>query len=125
MNNRVIITSKNAELIYSNRICCYDDEQLNVKIRITDNKEDELKLKFLFKYSNSSKSNININADTKTGVTIELINFNNPLGTGLKKPISIAKLDNRSISVLFNVYKNGDANPVMDLSVYLEDPNGK
>lgn len=124
MNNRVTVTSKNAELIYSNRICCYDDEQLDIKIRITDKKEDELKLKFLFRYSNSSKSNININADTETGVTIELINFNNPLGTGLKKPISIAKLDDSSISILFNVYKNGDANPVMDLSLYLEAPNG-
>ena len=107
MDNRVIVTSRNAELIYSNRICCYDDEQLNVKIKITDKKEDELKLKFLFKYSNSSKSNININADTKTGITIELINFNNPLGTGLKNPIPIAKLDDRRISILFNVYKIG------------------
>lgn len=124
MNDKVMIASRNAKLIYSNRICCYDDERLDVKIKITDKKEDELKLKFLFKYSNSSKSNININADTKTGITIELINFNNPLGTGLKKPISIAKLDERSISILFNVYKNGDANPVMDLSLYLETSNG-
>lgn len=125
MDERVIISSKNAELIYSNRICCYDDEQTDIKIGLTNNKADKLGLSFRFKYSNSSERGVNAKPDGESGLVIELMNFNSPFGAGLKKPMRIAKFNDRDILLLFNVYKNGEANPILDVSLYLENINGK
>jgi len=121
MENNIAVTSKNVKLIYSNRICCYDDEQIDFKIGLTKKKEDELRIRFLFKYSNDSNHRIGISVDDGSVIVVELTNFSNPLGTGLKKPISIAKLDGRSIYMMFSVYKIKDANPLLDISLYLEN----
>lgn len=125
MNERVVVSSKNVRLIYSNRICCYDDEQTDIRIKLTNKKEDELKLRFCFKYSNSSAPRVRTTANAETGIILELINFNSPFGMGLKKPISLGDLDGKKIFILFNVCKNGEANPILDLSLYMEDRDGK
>ncbi|MBR3232736.1 hypothetical protein IKF74_00380 [Candidatus Saccharibacteria bacterium] len=125
MNKGVSITSKNVELIYANRICCYDDEETDINIKLTEKEEDELKLKFLFKYSNGQETKIDVSGNAESGITLKLTNFNNPLGIGLKKPTAIARLDEKTIYLLFSIYKNGESNPIMDLSLYLENTNAK
>ena len=124
MNNRVTVSSKAAELIYSNRICCYDNERLDIKIKLTNKKEDELKICFIFKYTNTSGNKVNVNNDNENGIIVELINFTNPLGTGLKKPVQIARYGKKNIAMLFNVYRIGESNPILDLSLYLERSDG-
>lgn len=121
MNERVVVSSKTTELIYSNRIYCYDDERLNIKVKLTDRKEDELKISFLFKYSNSQGHNIDMRPGADADIEFELTNFNSPFGIGLKKPVPVAKLNDRDIFIVFNVYKNGESNPILDLSLYLEN----
>ncbi len=123
MDKRVTVSSKNVKLIYANRICCFDNEQTDIKIELTNKKEDELRLSFYFKYSNSSEPKVDIHPNTKAGIDIKLTNFNNPLGMGLKRPILIGKLDAKSVFMLFNIYKNDDSNPILDLSLYMESSN--
>ena len=125
MNTSAIISSREATLVYSNRICCFDNDQLDFKYNFTDKKEDELKIHFVFKYSVDSKQSIEMSTEVDDEITIRLTNFNNPLGAGLKKPVQIAKLNDKSIFIMFNVYKNDESNPILDLSLYMENKNAK
>ena len=125
MDKKVIISSKNVEMIYSNRICCFDDEQINFKYKLTDKKEDELKIRFIFNYLSNPQQNIKIDTNQNDEITIKLTNFGSPLGTGLKKPLRIAELNDRSIFIVFNIYKNDESNPILDLSLYMESHDAK
>ena len=121
MEEKAIITSGNIKLVYSNRICCFNNERIDIKYKLTEKKEDELKMSFIFNYSDDLKQNISIDTDTNDWIIIKLTNFNNPLGTGLKKPIQIAELNNKDIFIIFNIYKNDESNPILDFSLYMEN----
>ena len=120
-----MVSCGKAELIYSNRICCYDDKQVDFKVKINDTIKDDLKIRFVFIHSNGEKPNIKTKNNAKAGVIFELTNFDNPLGAGLKKPLTIAKVNDDVISIMFNVYKYIESNPTLDISLYLEKRHGK
>lgn len=121
MDNRVIITSQNVKLVYSNRICCFDEKQLDFKCKLSEKTKDELKIRFQFKEDTSPKQKISMKTIKNEHIVIELTNFNNPLGAGLKKPIRIAKLNEKNIYILLNVHKYNESNPILDISLYMEN----
>lgn len=122
--NNVKVTSGGMILLYSDRICYFSDDGVNINIMLTEKSEDRLMLHFVLKSDAKSKPRVDIKSNYDS-LTITAINFNSPFGMGLKKPVVIAELDERPIYLLFNIYKSSDANPVMDLSLYVESNDGK
>ena len=102
MNNMKIICN-NKELLYSNRICCFDNEAITFKY--TFDPESILTITFKFNYDDKD-TRFDITDDGRGNFTINLYNFNNTLGSGLKKPIEIAAYKNQSIYLRFYIEKN-------------------
>lgn len=119
MNNRAKITCGNATLTYTNRIICFDSREIRLDIQLTEDKNDILKLRFVFEYTDDDKINMSINPKENGSIVIRLINFKNPLGTGLKKPLRVAKINDNYVYIIFNVNKAEGASPILDLSVYV------
>lgn len=125
MEKKVKILSDGVEMIYSGRICCFNDKQLELKIKLTDRKEDELVIRFVFNYSSNQKPTLRMNANPSVGIIIELTNCGSPLGMGLKRPLRIAELNGKNIFLIFNIYKNDESNPILDFSLYMEIDDAK
>lgn len=82
--------------------------------------EDEYTLKFVFS-EDATKPEQNIDVNTENdGVELILINFNNPLGTSISKPIEFAKLNGRSIYVTFAVYAVSSTK-VLHFNIYVNN----
>lgn len=54
----------------------------------------------------------------ENGISIDLINFNNPLGTSTTSPIPIAKQNNRTIYIALTVHAIGEAK-VLTYGIYV------
>lgn len=80
------------------------DEELNIKISYMDDKEN-------------LEQKINTRATGKD-VFLELKNFNNPLGTATIKPLSIAKMDDKTLGLSFSVVAIGECK-VLSYTLYL------
>ena len=116
MNNMQIIC-ENKELLYSNRICCFDNDSITFKY--TFDPESVLTVTFNFNYDDK-EMRFEISDDEKGHFTITTYNFNNTLGSGLKKPIEIATYKDKSIYCRFFIQKSKESNPILDFSLYLE-----
>lgn len=108
----------NKKLVYANRICCFDNDAVELHHKFNDN--DILSIKFMFRYD---EANLRYELSSPENGRIELIlyNFKNPMGTGLKQPIEIAQYKDKGIYLVFFVFKLDQANPILDLALYLED----
>ena len=80
------------------------DDALNIKISYVDDEENP-------------EQKINSRAIGKE-VFLELRNFNNPLGTATKKPLSIAKMNDKTLGLSFSVVAIGECK-VLSYTIYL------
>ena len=113
------VICNNVELICSERICCYDNK--SIKIVQQFDEESALTIVFNFLYDESQSSQqYRLSSPNNGTVAFDIYNFSNPLGSGLKMPIEIAKYKGRKIEIVFFIYKFKDANPILDFSLYLE-----
>ena len=104
-------------LVYSNRICCINDNSIEAII----NFDEVSQLSVTFKFINDDQPvRYKVSSPENGKIVLELFNFNNQFGTGVKKPIDIAKLNDKTICLSFNVEKHKDANPIIDFSLFIE-----
>lgn len=75
-----IKTSK-YNLLYSNRICCIDNEHIEILLTFDDINQLSVEFKFL---NDEQEVRYALSSPQNKKVIIELFNFKNPLGTGLK-----------------------------------------
>lgn len=118
------IMNGNRKLVYSGRM--FLAQYASVSVPISFDTGDYLDLVFDFVYD-GGEMNVRFEADLdKTNPTINFVlrNFGSPLGSYTKQPVSIAKVNDRPVEVLFGVVKPKDGMPVLDLSVYVKAENG-
>lgn len=90
-------------LIKSDSVIIHDNQPINIIIddgyTVVVSAQDD---------SSTTEQNINITPNDR-GVKIDLINFNNPLGTATSKPIEFAKQNGNAISISICLYTIGTA----------------
>lgn len=111
------IVCKSQKLIESQRICCYDCEQITIKHAF--DKHNVLEINFIFHYDGDILK-YNIESAENGKVNIHVYNFKSSFATGLKKAQAIAKYNGRMISIVFFVTLLPEANPILDYSLYME-----
>lgn len=72
--------------------------KFQVVLKFEEKEKDDQQLKF----NTDSQQNI---------ITITCVNFNNLLGTGIKKPIELATFNNKKVFINFCIYATGDEIP--------------
>jgi hypothetical protein len=119
------ITNGKYKLIYSRRFPLANSDSLEIKLALDD--LNDLLLKFSFKIEKDKKPSLKteeIKIDNGFGYHFILENFNNVLGTGLTSPMTIMNHTingvEKDICITFFVYKNSDANPLIDIGLYEE-----
>lgn len=114
------IICDNKRLIYSNRICSICNNSIDLKIDLTDNAT--INIIFNFHNEEGEKIKTSMNSPENGKVVFNLINYSNPLGTGISKPINIGTVNGKQIYIIFYVYRlTNDGLPILDISLYLED----
>lgn len=105
-------------LIETGRVCCFDNKGITLVFEIG---EDASLLSIIIKFDYDDKGlRYSIKSPENGTIELMLYNFINPLGSGLKAPIEIAKYKGKRVFFVFYVYKLNDSNPVIDFSLYLE-----
>ena len=89
--------------------------------RITFDFGSSLKISMSFKDDNTQDDPvIKFVPINNNELELELVNFNNPLGTGTSKPIHVGTLQSRELYLNFKVYANNDkTNNVVHYTWYL------
>ena len=114
------IKFSNQSLLYSNRICCFNNDSAEIKYQFDE--DSILTLIFKFNYdSNIKETTFNIDSPENGIIVLNLYNFSNALGSGTIQPINIAKYKGKQVSIVFFVYKMAKSNPILDFSLYLEN----
>ena len=99
------ITTKNFEVLNSGSVITYENEP------ITFHLADDLRVTFVFRDDKNNKEHrMDFNPIDNNELELILINFNNSLGTGNIKPISIGTLNNRRLFTNFRVYALSEKN---------------
>jgi hypothetical protein len=110
------ITSGEYEIFESGTVINFEEEPITFEL-------EDLKVTLLFKDDSDKKKNhdLEFNPISPKELEIILINFNNPLGTGTKSPISIGRLNDRKLYLNFRVYDslNKKSNKTIDYCWYL------
>lgn len=119
------IRNGNLNLVYSGRVYFANYEPMTMRIDIT--KKDVIDLIFETKYDGGeTKVSFNTMLENQVAtIKFNLKNFGTPLGSFLKTPVEVGKVDGRSIKIIFGVEKPSDGMPVLDISVYVEASYGK
>lgn len=113
------IDTENVYLVYSNRICCFNDDYTRVYLDISD--KATLNLTFKFHYNNDNEeTRCQISSPENGFVILNLYNFNNPLGSGTISPYLLGTLNDKKIYIKFYVYKIAKCDPILDFSIYME-----
>ena len=109
------IDVKNGELLLvkSGSVLSYEDTPIKLIF------DDQYCVSFQFLEDVSFKEH-KINVDTvEGGIDFKLINFNNPLGIAIGKPIVFAEKDGKSVYISFSVYSVGKSK-TLHYNVYTE-----
>jgi len=90
---KITITSGDATVVDSGSVFSYNDKPILIQLLDLDSAGQKFYLKFSFSYDpkNSEPRQIPVIDTSNNGVNIELINYNNPLGTGLLSPVIFAR----------------------------------
>ena len=119
------MTSGKFKSVFAKRAILASDEPAEFKLQLDES--NILVLKFSFTQDSEKKpsfSTEHLDVDNGFGYHFILKNFNNSLGTGLKKPIPLISHNvngiDKAICLTFFVYKNIDAFPIIDLGLYEE-----
>ena len=113
------IICDNKRLIYSNRICCISNDFVSLKIELAN--DAAINIIFNFRIEDGDEVKTTMQSPENGKVVFDLTNYTNSLGTGITKPVKIGALNEKSIYVIFYVYRlDKDAFPILDVSLYLE-----
>lgn len=113
------IICDNKRLIFSNRICCISNDSVSLGVDMPNG--EILNIIFNFHYEDGDEIKTTMNSPENGKVVFDLTNYTNSLGTGMTKPIEIGAFNNKSIYIIFYVYRLGkDTFPILDVSLYLE-----
>ena len=119
MNNKIQVIENNKLLLYSNRICCFSNDTISLKYEFDE--KSVLTMVFHFHYNENNGQDLKIKSEGNDKIIIDSYNFKNPLGTGLKEPMKIAKYKEQDLYIVFFIYKMNECNPIIDLSLYMEN----
>ena len=109
---KIDVKNGDLTLVESDSVLVYEDKPIILTF------DDQYKLSFLFSEDSTIKE-YKINANPLTGgVEFNLINFNNPLGIAIGKPILFANADDKMIYVSVAVYSVGKAK-VLHYNIYM------
>ncbi len=117
MDGIIKVETETMQVLYSNRICCFDNNSITLSYNFTE--QDKLTVIFKFHYDNSTIGYKFSNPENGV-VVVDLFNFNNQLGSGTKQSISIGNYNEKKIYLSFFVFKFPEANPLIDVTIYLE-----
>ena len=109
------VEAKSGELmlVRSDSILVYEDKPVQLTF------DEQYTLTFRFSEDSTRKDyEIDFNP-LDTGVEFTLINFQNPLGTAMGKPIAFATADGKQVYLSFAVYSVGKAN-ILHYNIYTE-----
>lgn len=110
------VRTSGKDLIFSSTIIPFEKENPKFSVDV-----DNLTLNFSFKKDKSAKER-EIKSDvSEHSLNIQLINFENPLGTVLTDPWEIGTLTNRILFLSFAVYSIGENHKVVTINLYLGD----
>ena len=105
------------DLVYSNRICCINSESIEIVLDFDEVSQLSVAFKFI---DDEQSARYNVSSPENGKIILELFNFNNPLGIGVKNPINIAKFKDKIICLSFNVEKRQEGKPIIDFSLFIE-----
>ena len=111
------IETDSVELIYSNRICCFDSDP--IKLTHEFDKNNILTLIFKFHYD-GGELKLDLNSPNNGTIVLDLYNFNNSLGSGTKRALPLGTYKDKKMFLKFFVYKLENCDPILDLTLYLE-----
>lgn len=106
---------KNGDLFLtkSDTILVYDNQEVTLTF------DEQYTLIFHFMEDSTEKDNKMDIEHIDGGVKLNLINFNNPIGTATGKPIPFATANNKQVYVSFAVYSIGKSK-VLHYNIHIE-----
>lgn len=110
---KIEINNGDLSLIRTDSILVYDNQSVTLTF------DDQYTLVFNFSEDSTIKEQkIDFNPLT-AGLEINLINFNNPLGTATGKPLPFATADEKPVYVSFAVYSVGKTK-ILHYNIYMD-----
>lgn len=99
-------SSSNHTVLESGSVITYSNEnEVLFSIKMDDTFSFDLLLKFTSNGEEQHQLQQSVSGNT---ITLNCVNFDNPLGTGTKKPIELATFDNKKVYINFWVNALGD-----------------
>ena len=113
--------SKEKKILDSGSIITFDSTaDISFDVQFDNN----FSFKLIFKFENDANNkshSLNFNLLDNT-ITFSCVNFNNVLGTGTKKPLEIATVENKKVFITFWVTAMGlESLKRLDYSIYQEN----
>lgn len=100
-----------AVLSHGDKDILFEIKNLKIKIKFENDPED-------------SNYKANITLENNTCLLITLVNFNNPLGTGLTNPVEIGTINGSHLYLQFIVYRLGESDTRMLSYTWLTKKEG-
>lgn len=115
---QVEVKSGPAEIIASGTAIQFNQEPIEITF---GGNEEKLKIVFIFKdeQGKESESRMSATNPSTSELEITLFNANNPLGSGLKKPVQIGTLSGRELFLQFRVYGLPKVDKTVHYCIYL------
>ncbi len=99
-------SSSNHVILESGSVITYSDEnEVLFSIKMDDSFSFDLLIKFTSNGENQQQLHQSVSNNT---ITFDCVNFDNPLGTGTRKPIELATFNNKKVYINFWVTALGD-----------------
>ena len=99
------LESQNHNVIDAGTVCTFENDPLTIQFGPD---EDPLAIEFIFKEEEGQKPAQKVTGSGKK-LILELLNFNNTLGTGNINPMEIGTLNHKKLFVNFRVYALGQS----------------
>jgi hypothetical protein len=109
------IKSGSADVLGSGLVISYNRNP----IEIESGTRERLLIKFIFTEDDEQEQLINPTSLTKEELELELVNFNNPVGSGTTEPLLLGELDERELYLNFRVYALNGADRTLHYTFYL------
>lgn len=106
------VYDKGSVLSHGDRDILFEIKNLKVRIKFENNPEDT-----------NYAANINL-IEGNTCLQITLVNFNNPMGTGLTNPVEIGMINGSRLFFQFVVYRLGESDTRMVSYTWLTRKEG-
>jgi hypothetical protein len=110
---QVKITSGTTEVISSGTVISFEGNPISIELE---------KLKFTFEFideEGKGESVVKFTASNNAELKISLLNFKNPIGSGVAKPSAVALINNRRLFLNFRIYHINTNDKILHYTFYL------